>query len=166
MWITFKFSELWFIFCLRQPKSIKSTFQATKFKVEENSRNFQRLPQTFKDFSKKNGIQELFKDFPNCAPAPWKLIYWSWVQWSLKVPWGVSLAMTYLVQTHLPSSKDINKEISSKLCWQHLGDDIDVGHKSALQVKEKIDKYMWAVLHNNTVTASPSIRMQSSEEPQ
>ena len=98
MWITFKFSQLWFIFCLRQPKSKKNTFQATKFKVEENSSNFQRLAQTFKDFSKKNGIQGLFKDFPNWAPVPWKLIYWSWVQWSLKVPWGVSLAMTYLVK--------------------------------------------------------------------
>lgn len=84
--------------------------------------------------------------------------------------------MMYLVKTHLPSSKDINKEISSKLCWQHLGDDIDVGHKSALQVKEKIEKYTWAVPHNNIhsplssfnniITASPSKCMQSSEEPQ
>jgi len=74
--------------------------------------------------------------------------------------------MMYLVKTHLPSSKDINKEISSKLCWQHLGDDIDVGHKSALHVKEKIEKYAWAVLHNNIITASPSKCMQSSEEPQ
>lgn len=74
--------------------------------------------------------------------------------------------MMYHVKTHLPSSKDTNKEISSKLCWQHLRDDIDVGHKSALQVKEKIEKYTWAGPHNNIITASPSKCMQSSEEPQ
>ena len=32
-------------------KHLKSTFQATTFKVEENSRTFQGLPQKFKDFS-------------------------------------------------------------------------------------------------------------------
>ena len=69
MWITFKFSELWFIFCHRQPKSIKNTFQATKFKVEENSRNFQGLAEKFQDFSKKNGIQGLFKDFPQLGTS-------------------------------------------------------------------------------------------------
>ena len=56
MQITFQFSELQFIFCLRQPKSNKNTFQATTFKVEENSRTFQGLAQKFKDFSRKNGI--------------------------------------------------------------------------------------------------------------
>ena len=74
--------------------------------------------------------------------------------------------MTHPVKTHLPSSKDINKEISSKLCWQHLGDDIDVGHQSTLQVKEKIEKYTWAVPHNKIITASHTKCMQSSEEPQ
>ena len=65
MQITFKFSELGFIFCLGQPKSIKKkSLQATTFKVEENSRTFQGLTQKFKDFSRKNGIQRLFKDFP------------------------------------------------------------------------------------------------------
>ena len=33
-------------------------------KLEENSRTFQGLAQKFKDFSRKNGIQGLFKDFP------------------------------------------------------------------------------------------------------
>ena len=42
-------------------KALKNTFQATTFKVEENSRTFQGLAQTFKDFSRKNGIQGLFK---------------------------------------------------------------------------------------------------------
>ena len=42
------------------PKSMKTTFQATTFKVEENSRTFQGLAQKFKDFS---GKME-FKDFP------------------------------------------------------------------------------------------------------
>ena len=32
--------------------------------VEENSRTFQGLAQKFKDFSRKNGIQGLFKNFP------------------------------------------------------------------------------------------------------
>ena len=45
-------------------KHEKNTFQATTFKVEENSRTFQGLAQKFKDFSRKNGIQGLFKDFP------------------------------------------------------------------------------------------------------
>ena len=46
------------------PKSIKNTFQATKFKAEENLSTFQGLAQKFKDFSRKNGIHGLFKDFP------------------------------------------------------------------------------------------------------
>ena len=49
------------------PKSMKNTFQATTFKVEENSTTFLGLAQKFKDFSRKNGIQGLplkFKDFP------------------------------------------------------------------------------------------------------
>ena len=58
--MTFTFTELRFIFCLGQPKSIKK-FEATTFKVEENSSSFQGLAQKFKDFSRKNGIQGLFK---------------------------------------------------------------------------------------------------------
>ena len=45
-------------------KASKNFFQATAFKVEENSRTFQGLTQKFKDFSRKNGFQGLFKDFP------------------------------------------------------------------------------------------------------
>ena len=44
-------------------KASKDSFQATTFKVEENSTTFQGLAQKFKDFSRKNGIQGLFKDF-------------------------------------------------------------------------------------------------------
>ena len=43
-------------------KALKNTFQVTTFKVEENARTFQGLAQKFKDFSRKNGIQGLFKD--------------------------------------------------------------------------------------------------------
>ena len=43
-------------------KASKNSFQATTFKVEENSRT--GLAQKFKDFSRKNGFQGLFKDFP------------------------------------------------------------------------------------------------------
>ena len=42
-------------------KEQKNSFQTTTFKVEENSRTFQGLAQKFKDFSRKNGIQGLFK---------------------------------------------------------------------------------------------------------
>ena len=49
---------------LNNQKASKNTFQATTFKVEENSRTFQGLAQTFKAFSSKNGIQGLFEDFP------------------------------------------------------------------------------------------------------
>ena len=45
-------------------KTTKNTFHATKFTVEENSRTLQGLAKKFKDFSRKNGIQGLFKDFP------------------------------------------------------------------------------------------------------
>ena len=45
-------------------KASTNSFQATTFKVEENSNSFQGLAQKFKDFSRKNGIQGLFKDFP------------------------------------------------------------------------------------------------------
>ena len=51
------------------PKSMKNTFQATTFKVEENSTTFLGLAQKFKDFSRKNGIHGIqglplkFKDF-------------------------------------------------------------------------------------------------------
>ena len=44
---------------LDNQKAFKTTFHATTFKVEENS----RLAQKFKDFSRKNGIQGLFKDY-------------------------------------------------------------------------------------------------------
>ena len=49
---------------LDNQKASKNSFQATTFKVEENSRTFQGLAQKFKDFSRKNGIQGLFKAFP------------------------------------------------------------------------------------------------------
>ena len=49
---------------LDNQKASKNSFQATTFKVEENSRTFQGLAQNFKDFPRKNGIQGLFKDFP------------------------------------------------------------------------------------------------------
>ena len=49
---------------LDKQKALEKSFQATAFKVEENSRTFQGLVQKFKDFSRKNGIQGLFKDFP------------------------------------------------------------------------------------------------------
>ena len=42
-------------------KATKNSFQATTFKVEENSSSFQGLAQKFKDFSRKKGIQGLFK---------------------------------------------------------------------------------------------------------
>ena len=48
---------LWAMTYLGQPKSNKNPFQATTFKVEENSRNFQGLAWKFKDFSQKNGIK-------------------------------------------------------------------------------------------------------------
>ena len=41
------------------PKSMRNTFQATTFKVEENSSTFQGLAQKFEDLSRKNGIQGL-----------------------------------------------------------------------------------------------------------
>ena len=50
-----------YILSLTTRKALKNTFQATTFKVEENSRTFQGLAQKFNDFSRKNGIQELFK---------------------------------------------------------------------------------------------------------
>jgi len=49
---------------MENQKALKNTFQATTFKVEEYSTTFQGLAQKFKDFSRKNGIQGLFKDFP------------------------------------------------------------------------------------------------------
>ena len=63
MYITFKFSELIYILSWRTKKHKKNSFQATTFKVEENSRTFQGLVQKFTDLSRKNGIQGLFKDF-------------------------------------------------------------------------------------------------------
>ena len=49
---------------LDNQKASKNSFQTTKLKVEENLRTFQGLAQKFNDFSRKNGIQGLFKDFP------------------------------------------------------------------------------------------------------
>ena len=49
---------------LDNQKTSKNSFQATTFKVEQNSRTLQGLAQKFKDFSRKNGIQGLFNDFP------------------------------------------------------------------------------------------------------
>ena len=49
---------------LDNQKALKNTFQATTFKDEENSSTFQGLAQKFKDFSRKNGTQGLFSDFP------------------------------------------------------------------------------------------------------
>ena len=63
MYITFKFSELIYILSWRTKKYKKNSFQATTFKMEENSRTFQGLAQKFTDLSRKNGIQVLFKDF-------------------------------------------------------------------------------------------------------
>ena len=43
-------------------KALKNTFQTTAFKVEGNSRTFQGLAQTFKNFSRASPkIQGLFK---------------------------------------------------------------------------------------------------------
>ena len=57
---------------LDNQKTLKNTFQATTFNVEENSSPFQGLAQKFKDFSRKNGIQGLplkFKDISRrCKP--------------------------------------------------------------------------------------------------
>ena len=49
---------------LDNQKASKNSFQSTTFKDEENSRTFQGLAQKFKDLSRKNGIQGLFKNFP------------------------------------------------------------------------------------------------------
>ena len=74
MQITFNFSELWFIFCLGQPKSIlkKALSRPLHFKLMKfsalikdlyrNLRNFQWLPLKFKDFSSYKDISPLFLD--------------------------------------------------------------------------------------------------------
>ena len=49
---------------LDKQKASKNTFQATKFKVEENSRTFQGLAQKFNDFLAKME----FKDFSWTCP--------------------------------------------------------------------------------------------------
>ena len=41
-----------YILSWTRKKALKNTFQTTAFKVEGNSRTFQGLAQTFKDFSK------------------------------------------------------------------------------------------------------------------
>ena len=64
---------LWAIFkiCFGQPRSIKNTFQATTFKVEENSRTFQGLAPKFKDFSRRPPkIKGLFNTVKPCN-VPW-----------------------------------------------------------------------------------------------
>ena len=48
---------------LDKQKAQKTQIHTTAFKVEENSRTFQGPAQKFNDFSSKNGIQGLFKDF-------------------------------------------------------------------------------------------------------
>ena len=50
-----------YISVLENQKTLKNTFQV---EVEENSRTFQGPAQKFMDFSRKNGIQGLSKDFP------------------------------------------------------------------------------------------------------
>ena len=57
--------ELWvmsYILSWTTKKHLKNTFQATSFKVKENSRTFEGLAETFKDFSRKNEIQGIFKE--------------------------------------------------------------------------------------------------------
>ena len=46
---------------LDNQKASRNPFQATTFNVEENSRTFEGLAWKFMDFSRKNGIQGLFK---------------------------------------------------------------------------------------------------------
>ena len=48
-----------FILSSTTKKHQKNSFQATSFKVDENSRTFQGLAQKLKDFSRKNRIQGL-----------------------------------------------------------------------------------------------------------
>ena len=74
MQITFNFSELWFIFCLGQPKSIlkKALSRPLHFKLMKfsalikdlyrNLRTFQWLPLKIKDFSSYKDISPLFLD--------------------------------------------------------------------------------------------------------
>ena len=52
-------------YVLGEQKALKNTFQATIFKVGENSRTFQKLVQTFKDFIQ--GKME-FKDLSMTSP--------------------------------------------------------------------------------------------------
>ena len=46
-------------------KALKNTFQSTAFKVEGNSRTFQALAQTFKDFSRASPQKS--RTFQDCA---------------------------------------------------------------------------------------------------
>ena len=55
---------IYFLSWTTKNHQINNSFRATTFKVKENSRILQGLAQKFKDFSRKNGIQRLFKDFP------------------------------------------------------------------------------------------------------
>ena len=67
MSITFKFSELWFIFYLGQTKSIQKTFQSTTFRVEENSLQglFKDLHRHLRTFQGKMEFKNLLRTFPN-----------------------------------------------------------------------------------------------------
>ena len=74
-------------FVLDNQKASKKSFQATTFKVEENSRTFQGLAQKFKDVSRKNGIQGLFQDFPKIQglfKTAWTLWKGTWCSETVK----------------------------------------------------------------------------------
>ena len=87
MQITFNFSELWFIFCLGQPKSILKKalsrplhFTLMKFSalikdLYRNLRNFQWLPLKFKDFSS-------YKDISPNNPSKWSVEFLSLRRWA------------------------------------------------------------------------------------
>ena len=56
-------------------KASKNTFQATPFKVEENSRTFQGLAQKFKDLSRKKWNPRTFQDCVNPAVPQMSFCY-------------------------------------------------------------------------------------------
>ena len=60
--LNFSVSYMSYILSWTTKKHLKNTFQATSFKVEENSRTFEGLAQKFKDFSRKNEIQVIFEE--------------------------------------------------------------------------------------------------------
>jgi len=61
MEITINFSELRFKFCLWRPKSIKKYFPGHFIQSWRKFKDFSTTSTKFKDLSKKNGIQGLFK---------------------------------------------------------------------------------------------------------